>query len=174
MGAMDHTELLTDAARRPVEAARAVLADISDETLHAMPGGANSIAWLIWHAARQQDAQIAHLKGAPQIWPAGWPRRLGVPRDNDDIGFGDSTKQVAALRIGEPNVLLAYFEAVVDDAVAWVATLGPEDLDAVVDTSYTPHVTRGVRIISTIDDAVAHVAQAAYARGVVEGWQIGY
>lgn len=171
---MDQRDLLTDAARRPVDSARTVLADVSDETLHATPGGANSIAWLIWHAARQQDAQIAHLRGSHQVWEAGWAGRLGVNRGSDDIGFGDSSEQVAALRISDPGEVLAYLEAVVQDAVAYIASLSDEDLDFVVDTNWTPHVTRGVRIMSTIDDAVAHVAQAAYARGVVEDWRLGY
>ena len=46
--------------------------------------------------------------------------------------------------------------------------------DDVVDTNWTPHVTRGVRLISIIDDAVAHLGQAAYVRGLVDGWSIGY
>ncbi|HNV11243.1 MAG TPA: DUF664 domain-containing protein [Propionibacteriaceae bacterium] len=47
-------------------------------------------------------------------------------------------------------------------------------MDVVIDTRWDPPVTRGVRLVSVIDDAVAHVGQAAYARGVVEGWSIGY
>lgn len=174
MGSMDQRDLLTDATRRPVESARAVLSDVSAETLHAMPGGGNSVAWLIWHAARQQDAQIAHLKAAPQVWDAGWAGRLGVARGADEIGFGDSAEEVASLRIADPAELLAYLEAVVEAAVAYLSGLDAADLDFVVDTNWTPPVTRGVRIVSTIDDAVAHVAQAAYARGVVEGWRVGY
>lgn len=171
---MHQRELLTDAARRPLESARAVLTDISQETLHAMPGGGNSIAWLVWHAARQQDSQIAHLRGEPQVWEDGWASRLGVSRGPGDIGFGDSPDEVAELRIADPAQLLAYLEAVFDAVAAYVGALSEGDLDDVVDTNWTPHVTRGVRIISTIDDAVAHVAQAAYARGVVEGWRVGY
>lgn len=174
MGSMHQADLLTDAARRPVDSAKAVLADISAETLHAMPGGSNSIAWLVWHAARQQDAQISHLSGEAQVWEAGWEERLGVARGADDIGFGDTPEEVAALRIVEPSELLAYLEAVVSAVVAYVIPLDAAALGEVVDHNWDPPVTRGVRVISTIDDAVAHVAQAAYARGVVEGWRVGY
>lgn len=172
---MDHVEILTDAARRPLESAAVVLEAISQEVLHAQPGGrGNPVAWLLWHAARQQDSQIAHLSGVPQVWQDGWADRLGVDRHGDDIGFGDSPEQVAALRIPDPAQLQAYLSAVVERVVSYVAGLGAAELDEVVDTSWDPPVTRGVRIVSTIDDAVAHVAQAAYARGVVDGWRIGY
>jgi len=39
----------------------------------------------------------------------------------------------------------------------------------VIDTSWTPHVTRGVRLVSMIDDAAQHVGQAAYAAGILAG-----
>lgn len=173
---MDHRALLTDAARRPLDAAERVLAGISDETLHAMPGGrGNSIAWLVWHAARQQDAQMAPLLGADEVWRAGdWARRLGVDRDPGDHGFGDGAGQVRALHVDDPAQLLAYLAAVVASVVDHVAGLSATDLDDVVDTAWDPPVTRGVRIVSTIDDAIAHVGQAAYVRGLVEGWSIGY
>ncbi|MCC2594621.1 DinB family protein [Tessaracoccus sp. OS52] len=173
---MDHIQILSDAARRPVESARAVLDGIGQETLHAMPGGrGNSVAWLIWHAARQQDAQLAHLKGSRQVWQdGGWATRLGVGRGDDEIGFGDGAAEVERLRIADPAELLAYLSDVVEAAVDYIAGLTPAQLSEVVDTSWDPPVTRGVRIISTIDDAVAHVAQAAYARGIVEGWRVGY
>lgn len=171
---MDQIELISDAARRPLESARAVLADITDETLHAMPGGGNSIAWLVWHAARQQDSQVASLRGRTQLWDDGWAEKLGVSRGPDDFGFGDTPEEVAALRVRDAGELLDYLAAVVEDVVAYFGELAPEELDDVVDDSWDPPVTRGVRLVSTIDDTVAHVAQAAYARGLAEGWRIGY
>jgi hypothetical protein len=38
----------------------------------------------------------------------------------------------------------------------------------VVDERWTPPVTLGVRLVSVIDDDVAHAAQAAYVRGILE------
>ena len=79
---MDAQAVLIDSVNRPVETARTVLKEISAETLHAMPGGrANSIAWLVWHAARQMDIQVAWLANAGQIseqlWiTGGWGERL--------------------------------------------------------------------------------------------------
>ena len=49
----------------------------------------------------------------------------------------------------------------------YIAGLSEVDLDDVIDTSWTPHVTRGVRLVSMIDDAAQHVGQAAYAAGIL-------
>lgn len=173
---MDHRDLLADAAHRPHDAARQVWDGLSPETLHAMPGGrGNSIAWLAWHAARQEDVQVTALRGGEEVWVSGgWAELVGVPRGAGDLGFGDAAPDVAALRIADADALLAYLAAVVEDVVAYVGSLSADDLDDVVDTSWTPHVTRGVRLVSVIDDAAVHIGQAAYVRGLVEGWSIGY
>lgn len=173
---MDHTDLLIDAVRRPVSGAAQALKGIDHETLHARPAGrGNSVAWLVWHAARQLDAQLADLTGSTQLWAsAGWSDRLGVPRGPDEIGFEDTPEQVAGLTVSDPGLLLTYLTDVVDAVVEAVSGWSADDLDAVVDTAWDPPVTRGVRLVSLIDDAVAHIGQAAYARGLVEGWTIGY
>ncbi len=173
---MDASALLIDAATRPVGTADAVLNGISDEVLHAMPGGrGNSIAWLVWHAARQWDYQLAELSGEDQVWVTGeWGERLGVGRGATEFGFGDSLEDVAALRVVDPAALRDYLAAVVGAFNRYVRELTPAQLDDVVDTRWDPPVTRGVRIISIIDDAVTHLGQAAYARGVAEGWRAGY
>lgn len=173
---MDHRDVLVDAARRPVDSARRVLDGISADTVNRMPDGEHSsIAWLVWHAARQQDAQVAQLSGARQVWQAaGWSRRFGLERPDEATGFGDSASDVARVRVDDPDVLLGYLEAVVARVIDYVSRLSSADLDDVVDVRWDPPVTRGVRIVSTIDDAVAHVAQAAYLRGLLESWRIGY
>ncbi len=101
-----------------------------------------------------------------------WAQRLGIDRGADEIGFGDSVAEVAALRVSDPTALAAYLDAAVAELVAYLAT-NPE-LDEVVDTRWDPPVTRGVRLVSIIDDAIAHLGQAAYVRGVVSDWTIGY
>nr|NLI49572.1 DUF664 domain-containing protein [Propionibacterium sp.] len=173
---MNANEILIDAARRPVHAAEQVLAGIDPDTLHALPDGrGNSIAWLLWHAARQQDAQVAHLGGTEQVWvTGGWAERLGVDRGPRAIGFGDSLEEVAALRVAEPRLLHDYLAAVVESVVGYIGGLTEDELGEVIDTSWDPPVTRGVRLVSTIDDAAVHVGQAAYARGLLAGWRIGY
>ena len=177
---MDAQAVLIDSVNRPVETARTVLKEISKETLHAMPGGrANSIAWLVWHAARQMDIQVAWLANAGQIseqlWLTdGWGERLGIDRGPKSIGFGDTAEDVAALRVEDPALLLDYLQACTDAFKTYVSGLSADDLDEVIDTKWNPPVTRGVRLVSIIDDAVTHLGQAAYARGQIEEWSIGF
>ncbi|MDU4504545.1 MAG: hypothetical protein E7J02_16470, partial [Staphylococcus warneri] len=45
--------------------------------------------------------------------------------------------------------------------------LSEADLSEIIDLSWTPPVTRGVRLVSLIDDAAQHVGQAAYAAGIL-------
>jgi hypothetical protein len=173
---MDHRDILIDAARRPTDSARQVLEGISPEILNRMPDDEHSsIAWLVWHAARQQDAQIADLAGSPQVWHAdGWVERFGLDRPGDAMGFGDSPADVARVRVDDPALLAGYLDAVIARVVDYVTPLSPSDLDDIVDERWVPPVRRGQRIVSTIDDAVAHIAQAAYLRGLLENWRIGY
>lgn len=49
----------------------------------------------------------------------------------------------------------------------YAATLSEADLSEIIDRSWTPPVTRGVRLVSMIDDAAQHVGQAAYAAGIL-------
>ena len=172
---MDTREILTDASRRPLYTAAVLLKGIGAKTLNAHPApGANSISWLVWHAARQMDVQLAELTGRPTVWERdGWAQKLGVDRGPDDFGFGDGPEQVAALRIEDSAALEALLVACVEELVAYDDTLSPEDLDEVIDDRWDPPVTRGVRIVSIIDDAVVHLGQASYARGLLEGWKLG-
>ena len=43
-----------------------------------------------------------------------------------------------------------------------------EELDRVVDTRWDPPVTAAVRLVSVIGDALQHLGQAAYVRGLAE------
>ncbi|WP_026928385.1 mycothiol transferase [Granulicoccus phenolivorans] len=173
---MDSIAVLTDAASRPLGAVDRILDGLDPDLLHALPEGrGNSIAWLVWHAARQWDAQVAHLAGAAQVWEAGgWPTRTGVDRPDSEVGFGDTAEEAAALRVSSADALRGYWQAVSDHLAAYLSGLTEASLSEVIDTSWDPPVTRGVRLISVIDDAVAHLGQAQYARGLLSGWRIGY
>ena len=47
-----------------------------------------------------------------------------------------------------------------------MAQLEPGDLDRVVDETWTPAVTLGVRLVSVISDCLQHLGQAGYVRGL--------
>lgn len=167
---MSANELLVDAAQRPAQVAGEVLDGITEDVLNCMPEGKhNSIAWLIWHAARQQDMQIAHLSGEDQVWTAqGWDRKFDLDRDANDFGFGDTPEDVARVHVTDPDLLQGYLDSVTAATVDYLRPLSDADLDEIIDESWDPPVTRGVRIVSTIDDAAQHLGQAAYVRGLVQ------
>jgi hypothetical protein len=173
---MDHADILIEFAQRPLQVAEAVLRDISTDVLNQLPDGVhNSVSWLIWHAARQQDLQVADLDGHEQVWTAqGWADRFGLDLPVDAFGFGASADQVAVVQVESASLLRDYLAAVVDRLVGYVRGLSSVELDEVIDASWDPPVTRGVRLVSTIDDCVQHLGQAAYVRGLLQRWTIGY
>lgn len=169
---MDAAGILVEAFSRVPEVARSAVAGLAPEALAWQPGpDANSIAWLVWHAARGQDAQIAELADGPQVWQTqGWQERSGVPFGPDVTGYGQSSEDVAALgRVGvTADVLADYLDAVHEAAIAYLVGVTDEDLDRVVDDSWDPPVTLGVRLVSIVDDCAQHVGQAAYVRGLLD------
>ncbi|HET6187713.1 MAG TPA: DUF664 domain-containing protein [Trebonia sp.] len=48
-----------------------------------------------------------------------------------------------------------------------VSGITDADLDRVVDTSWRPPVTLGVRLVSVLNDDAQHAGQAAFVRGIV-------
>jgi hypothetical protein len=173
---MDAREILIDAAQRPIESAHQVLKDITTDAVNRMPDGTHSsIAWLVWHAGRQMDSQLARLSGGGQVWTDdGWYVRFALDRQEKDMGFGDGPADIAKVRVTDVRLLGGYLEATVNALVSYLKGLSDTDLDDVVGHFEGEPVTRGVRVVSMIVDAVAHVNQAAYLRGLLEGWKIGY
>lgn len=166
---MKSAELLLDAFSRIQDAVHEAVEGLSDgELAERIDPDANSIAWLVWHLTRIQDDHIADAFGTEQIWTSeGFSGRFGLPFPEDATGYGHTSAQVAAVR-APADLLLDYYDTVHARTVEHVTPLTEADLDRVVDTRWTPHVTLGVRIVSVITDDNQHVGQAAYVRGVVE------
>lgn len=160
-------ELLLDAFGRIRETVEAILEGLDDGSLVRRPAGTgNSIAWLIWHLGRVEDAQVGSAAGVEQVWTAqGFVARFDLPLRARDTGYGHSTERVDAVK-ASPELLLEYYDAVHRQTVAFLQTLDDGDLDRVVDTRWDPPVTLGVRLVSTIADCLQHVGQAAYAKGL--------
>ena len=85
-----------------------------DELTFRPDPAANSIAWLAWHAARGEDAQIADVAGSEQVWTSqGWADRFDLPFDDSATGYGHSAQDVGRVRASS-ELLLAYVRAVAD------------------------------------------------------------
>jgi len=167
---MTPADVLTDGFSRVLDDVEAVLDGLDDDVLVRRPGpGANTIAWLVWHLTRVQDDHVTDVAGAGQVWTdEGYAERFGLPLDPSDIGYGHSPEQVESVR-ASAGPLMDYYRATHARTLAYVATLGPGDLDRVVDTRWDPPVTLGVRLVSVINDCTQHVGQAAYVKGLLGG-----
>lgn len=165
---MTPAELLVEAFSRVPETVGRAVDGLSEDQLASRPAaGANTLAWLAWHIARGQDAQIADLADSEQVWTAdGWVERFGLPFPAEALGYGMSRDDVGRVR-ASAELLNGYLGAVHERTVAYVHTLSPEDLDTVVDEAWDPPVTVGTRLVSILDDCVQHAGQAGYARGVL-------
>jgi Protein of unknown function (DUF664) len=167
---MEVADLLVDAFERVRESVHDAVEGLTEEQLTArLDPEANTIAWLIWHLARVQDDHVGDVAGVEQVYTAqGWVQRFALPFEAGAIGYGHSSADVAAVRVGDPALLTGYYDAVHDQTVRYVRGLVGPDLDRVVDEAWDPPVTLGVRLVSVVNDATQHVGQAAFVRGVLE------
>ncbi|MFF1961279.1 DUF664 domain-containing protein [Streptomyces sp. NPDC058220] len=163
-------DLLIDAFGRIRETVHEVVDGLSpDELAVRLDDGANSIAWLVWHLSRVQDDHIADAAGTDEVWLSeDWSKRFELPFSRGATGYGHSPKDVAALGGISAELLAEYHDAVHDRTVEYIRTLKAGDFGHVVDGSWTPAVTLGVRLVSVISDDLQHVGQAAFIRGVLE------
>jgi hypothetical protein len=166
---MNVGELLVDALGRVREQMPGVVADLGDDDLAWRPDPeANTIAWLVWHLSRIEDDHVAHVAGTEQVWAdEGWFERFGLPFGVRAHGYGMSASDVGKVR-ASGELLAGYYDAVAARTSAYVATLGPDDLDRVVDDTWDPPVTLGVRLVSVVNEVNAHLGQAQYVRGMIE------
>ncbi|WP_421842422.1 mycothiol transferase [Mycobacterium sp.] len=160
-------ELLRDAFTRLIEHVDEVTDGLTDEIACYRPTpGANSIAWLLWHSARVQDIQVAHIAGVEQVWTRdGWVDRFGLDLPRDDTGYGHTEQDVAKVR-APVELLSAYYYAVHHLTCAYIAGLTSVELSRVVDANWDPPVTASARLVSIFDDCAQHLGQAAYLRGI--------
>ncbi|WP_326548253.1 mycothiol transferase [Mycolicibacterium sp. ND9-15] len=160
-------EVLRDAFTRLIEHVENLTDGLTDETAFFRPTStANSIAWLIWHSARQQDVQVSDIAGTEQVWLRdGWVDRFGLDLPREDMGYGHSPDEVDRVRVSA-DLLAGYAHAVHKATLAYIASVTPDELSRIVDSHWDPPVTASVRLVSIIDDGAQHLGQAAYIRGI--------
>jgi uncharacterized damage-inducible protein DinB len=166
---MDAKDILTEALGRLPDLVHTAVHDLTPEQLRWSPApGANSIGWLVWHLTRVQDDHVAEVAGREQVWTAeGFAQRFGLPFDDSATGYGFSADDVAAVRVGDPQLLLDYAAAVHAQSEQFLQGLTDDDLDRVVDRRWDPPVTLGVRLVSVLSDDLQHIGQAAYLKGLL-------
>ena len=167
---MDTSTLLAEAFRRIPELVRGACDGLGvTDLLYRPEPGANSIAWLVWHLSRVQDDHVAEIVGTEQVWadPV-WAEMTGIERDVSATGFGDTPEHVATVIPLSSAALVAYNAAVTERTLEYLAGVDSPELDRVIDDSYDPPVSVGVRLVSVISDNLQHAGQARYLRGSIE------
>ena len=166
---MRGTDLLADAFGRIKETVhRSVLGLSGEELAFRLDEDTNSITWLVWHLTRVQDDHVADAAGTSQVWSDdGWDRRFGLPFPAEETGYGHDADEVSAVRVPSGDLLTGYHDAVHERTLRYLSTLSDDDLDRVIDESWDPPVTLGVRLVSVINDDMQHAGQAGFLRGVV-------
>lgn len=159
-------DVLRDSFGRVAEGVPAVLEGLDDDALTERLGPeANTIAWLVWHLARVQDAQVAHVAGTKQVWiEEGYAARFALPFDERATGYGQSAEEVGRLRVSA-ELLRDYVRATHAATLRYLDT--EPDLDQLLDSRWDPPVTVGVRLVSIVDDDAKHLGQAEFVKGVL-------
>lgn len=164
---MNAIDILIDLARRPQAAAEHLRGSLTPELLNAHPHHDNSVAWLLWHAAREIDEQLSAISGTEAVWTAqGFAARFGLDVAPDELGYGHSPEQARAIIVTDADLLVEHLSAVVEAQVAYLTGLAPADLSRIVDERWDPAVTLAARMVSMSYDAGEHVAQAMYVAGM--------
>lgn len=167
---MTGTDFLVDAFGRIRQVVHRVVDGLTPEELaFRIDDEANSITWLVWHLTRIQDDHIADAAEIEQVWTSdGWTEQFGLPFDHSATGFGHSSDDVAAVRVNSGELLTRYHDAVHEQTLRFLESLEDADFDRIVDESWDPPVSLGVRLVSVISDDLQHCGQAALVRGIVE------
>lgn len=167
---MTGTDLLVDAFGRIRQVVHRVVDGLTPEELEfRIDDEANSITWLVWHLTRIQDDHISDAAEIEQVWTSdGWAEQFGLPFDHFATGFGHSSDDVAAVRVNSGELLTRYHDAVHEQTLRFLESLEDADFDRIVDESWNPPVSLGVRLVSVISDDLQHCGQAALVRGIVE------
>ena len=166
---MTSSELLVDAFGRIRATVHEAVRGLTPEQLAVrLDADANSIAWLVWHLTRIQDDHIAAAADVEQVWTSvGWVERFALPFDPRATGYAHSSADVAAVTVASGDLLVGYYDAVHEQTIRFVEPITDPDLDRIVDESWDPPVTLGVRLVSVINDNDQHAGQSAFVRGIV-------
>ncbi len=139
-----------------------LLGQLSEAQVRGRPHpGVNTVAWLLWHAARVEDVGVNRfIADRPQVLEDGWLDRLAVSRRDVGTGMRDAEVDDLSARI-DLHALRGYWGAVTQRTLAVVETLRGTDLE-------TPVEAERVKRVSFSEGAVA-----AGAEWLAEFWAGG-
>ncbi len=170
---MEWEQLITDIFMRISQEMEGVLDGLTVEEINQQPrSDCNSIAWLTWHLTRSHDRNMSEIAGKEQLWISdGWHARFNRPPNPTDTGYRHTTEEATAFRAPDSKTILEYHQAVLERIQDYVNnTLSENELKR---ESKSPTLGKTItvrrRITGVICDALQHVGQAAYVRGLLKG-----
>ncbi|GAA3018532.1 DinB family protein [Tetragenococcus solitarius] len=168
---MRSTQMSIDTLERAQERFIDTLHQMDVEQANTMPKPIiKSVTWLIWHTARMLDLQISELNGSQPLWTSeGWNEKFSLDLPDDTQDYKHTPEEAAKVKVSDKQLLVDYLDAAVKLTKNYLEKIKDDELDEVIDKSWTPAVIRQVRIVSSIDDAAMHSGQAVYTRR----WVIG-
>jgi hypothetical protein len=145
-----------------------LFAGLTDGQVRARPHGLNSVAWLVWHATRVEDAAVSRfVSDRSQVLVEGdWSRGLG---DRRDVGSGMTDAEVESLS-GRLDVeaLRGYARAVAERTRSEAGALAPAAWEEIVPPE---RIRRVVGDEGLLVDAGRWVEEF-WARGHSRGWYL--
>ena len=163
---MDATEYINIMLRDLHDGLRADIEALTQEQFTQQPAeGANTIAFLLWHATRLEDLQLHGVHGREPVWVSGgWAERLGL--DAEDLGTGLTEERMLAFQPAKEEVL-TYAEAVWEASPALVSALTPERLDEPLNPE-RPRMTAGRSLANfAVGHAWLHLGEIRFAKGLM-------
>ena len=136
----------------------------------------NSIGWLMWHTARDEDYLISMAQQQPQLWVReGWHKKFGlepslIELDFKDIGVGHTAQEVAAFKVPDADTLIGYYLAVRGATKEYLKSIKTTDLDKQMRDPWGEGTTpMATYLFCIVDEALAHGGQIANLRGMYRG-----
>lgn len=165
------TQLSSETLLRAKERFEDTLMQMTVTEANTMPNPLiKSVTWLMWHTARELDFQISALNGSKPLWfKSDWRNRFNLPLPDNTEDWHHTPQEAAKVQVTDKQLLVDYLNESIDFTLNYLKTITEDSLQDIVDLNWTPPVTRQVRIVSAIDDAIMHSGQAVYSRRLVIG-----
>lgn len=163
---MRSTQMSIDTLERAQERFIDTLGQMDVTQANTMPKPIiKSVTWLIWHTARMLDLQISELDENEPLWTSkGWNEKFSLDLSDNTQDYKHTPEEAAKVKVTDKQLLVDYLDDAVKRTKNYLEKVDDDALDEVIDESWTPAVTRQVRLVSSIDDAVMHSGQAVYTR----------
>lgn len=168
---MEINDFTLDMLNRVQQALTTAVDGLTHEELKFQPKNeTNSIGFILWHQVRVEDSMVAGtIQKKPQVWTSEeWYRKLNLPEDPNDNGWGYTDEQVTVFPVPELKDLLGYAEAVRSQTVECLKGMTPDRFDEVIQTPFGD-LTVGQIFSLLLCETTLHTGQIAYLRGLQRG-----